>query len=319
MPVNKKRLCVCVCIMSLNVPTDKVHVKKKKKKKREKMLGSGSQAAGAQADVWPQSATTTSNNNNWLLKRERERENRRVTGGGGGVGPPCHVLSFCSLSAIVAHLSAAWDTWTESLQCSASAHSSRRFLRHGQRSPDGFFASRWSLVSSDPTTTSLTHTHTLSFPLPLLSLCVYVCKRESRASSSSRNSPDREKTYSKSKDIKLCGPLWFPYASSSSSSIHLFILLLLLLLLLVGRLSTTPTGWHPSGPALHQLVNQFAIAFSFCFLAAPFHSLRDVVDDDDDGLPRRIVSPLLIHRLRWWTVASSPGRQRLKDGPSSHT
>jgi hypothetical protein len=33
-------------------------------------------------------------------------------------------------------------------------------------------------------------------------------------------------------------------------------------------------------------------------LAAPFHSLRDVVDDDDDGLPRRIVSPLLIHRLR---------------------
>jgi hypothetical protein len=38
--------------MSLNVPTDKVHVKKnKKKKKREKMLGSGSQAAGAQADV----------------------------------------------------------------------------------------------------------------------------------------------------------------------------------------------------------------------------------------------------------------------------
>jgi hypothetical protein len=54
-------------------------------------------------------------------------------------------------------------------------------------------------------------------------------------------------------------------------------------------------------------------------LAAPFHSLRDVVDDDDDGLPRRIVSPLLIHRLRWWTVASSPGRQRLKDGPSSHT
>ena len=134
--------------------------------------------------VWPQSATT--NNNNWLLKK------RRLTVGR-------HVLSFWPLSPIVAHFSAHWDTRTESLRRSASAQPFRWFLLRGQRSPDGFLASRWSVSRQ-------THSHHPPPPAARF----YVRKRE-RAG--------RSWGIQNWKDIKLFGPLLFPYASCIHPSV----------------------------------------------------------------------------------------------------
>ena len=131
------------CIMSWMCQPTYSSIRRRRRvhvKKREKMLVRVPLPARALSDVWPQSATHTY---------------AAVLGR--------HVLSFCALSAIVQHLSAAWDTSTESFQRCASAHSARRSVRKVQRSPDGFLARRWSRFA--PTYsffTSLLSYHSLS-------------------------------------------------------------------------------------------------------------------------------------------------------------
>ena len=129
------------CIMSWMCQPTYSSIRRRRRvhvKKREKMLVRVPLPARALSDVWPQSATHTY---------------AAVLGR--------HVLSFCALSAIVQHLSAAWDTSTESFQRCASAHSARRSVRKVQRSPDGFLARRWSRFAP---------TYSFSHLSPLISL-----------------------------------------------------------------------------------------------------------------------------------------------------